>query len=143
MNSITQKIIDKIKRSITTTDTDIVIATKIGDVFEDIKTDTGFAFAFVDETNFEITPSIADDSMAPFRLAMFYKVCSNHVSRKQDDAAGKAVRVKSGRDEVDTTRTAGAYKDSVNKKEAEYLKCVNAINLKYGGRPIAGMDDGD
>jgi len=48
MDSVTQTIINKIKRNITTTDTDAVIAAKIGDSFEDIKNDTGFYFEFVD-----------------------------------------------------------------------------------------------
>jgi hypothetical protein len=136
MNAITQTIIDKIKRNITTTDTDAVIAAKIGDSFDDIKNDTGFYFSFIDETDFEITPTIADADNAYFRLAMFYKTASNYMVKKQDDAAGKAVRVKSGRDEVDTTKTAGAYKDTIDKKMTEYWKCVNKINLKYGGKEI-------
>jgi len=136
MHSVTQTIINKIKRNVTTTDSDILIAEKIGDTFEDIKNDTGFYFSFVDETDYEITPSIDGESMTYFRLAMFYKTANNYMVKKQDDAAGKSVRVKSGRDEVDTTRTAGAYKDTISKKEQEYIKCVNKINLKYGGKQI-------
>lgn len=136
MDSVTQTIINKIKRNITTTDADAVIAAKIGDSFEDIKNDTGFYFEFVDETEFAITPSVSGETNAYFRLAMFYKTTSNYMIKKQDDAAGKAVRVKSGRDEVDTTKTAGAYDKTIDKKLAEYWKCVNKINSIYGGKAI-------
>ena len=136
MNSVTQTIINKIKRNVTTTDSDTLIADKIGDAFEDIKNDTGFYFSFVDETDYEITPAISGESMAYFRLAIFYKTASNYMVKKQDDAAGKAVRVKSGRDEVDTTKTAGAYDKTIDKKLAEYWKCVNKINSLYGGKAI-------
>ena len=53
IHSVTQTIIDKIKRQATVgTDTDSAIAYKIGDTFDDIYNDTGVELEFIDETSF-------------------------------------------------------------------------------------------
>ncbi len=134
---ITQRIIDKVKRQATVgTDTDETIAFKIGDTFEDIYNDTGFELAFVDETSFEITPDISDASYSSYRLAIFYKVKAFYLVKAKEAATAKAVRVKSGRDEVDTTKAVGGYENSIVDNEKEYKKCINKINKVGSVRAI-------
>ncbi len=143
MHSVTQTIIDKIKRQVTVgTDTDATIALKIGDTFDDIYNDTGVSLSFVDETDYEITPSIAGTANGSYRLAIFYKVKAYYLIKAKDAATAKAVRVKSGRDEVDTTKAVGGYENSIKDNATDYKKCVNKINSVLGGR-LADVSEQD
>jgi len=137
IHSVTQTIIDKIKRQATVgTDTDTAIAYKIGDTFDDIYNDTGVELEFIDETSFEITPSLAGIENGSYRLAIFYKVKAFYLVKAKETATAKAVRVKSGRDEVDTTKAVGGYENSIIDNEKDYKKCVNKINSLLGPRAI-------
>lgn len=130
MDATTQRLIDRIKRNLPYgTDDDTTIAQRIGDTFEDIGTDTGYEFSFVDETDFAITPSVAGDANVKFRNAMFYKVKEVYLLKKKDEATAKAVIVKSGRDMVDTTKAVGGYENAIKQTNDAYKRCINQINI--------------
>lgn len=129
----TQRLVDKIRRNTNVgTDTDEAILLRISDAFDPINSDTSSVLAFVDEVDYVITPDLSPVAKADYRQALYLKTKFLYFSSLKESATGKAVRVKSGRDEVDTTKAMGGYDTTLDDIEKEYLKVINRINGKTG-----------
>lgn len=129
INATTQTLINKIKRNCNVgTDDDAAILLRIEDSFDAINSDTSGTLAFIDEVDYEIYPDLSPANKRDWRLAIFLKTKYLYFSSIKEAATGKAVRVKSGRDEVDTTKAMGGYDTTLDKIETEYLRVINRIN---------------
>jgi hypothetical protein len=139
MDTTTAKIIRKIKGLISTTETDIELCDRIDSAFDAIFADTGklIKFRFLNEIDYEIFPTIADDvdvdgnitsGRGDLRELVTYRVLEGASGKKQDEKAGEAVKVKSGRDSIDTTNAMAGSKLVAEKFHSEYLRILNDVN---------------
>ena len=135
MNSLTQKLINKIKRLATVKEEDTIIVLRIEDSFDSICSDTQYpSLAFVDETDYAITPDISligenNEIYSALREAIVYSVLKDYGKKTIRDAAGKAVIVRSGRDMVDTTKTTSDLTKSQMEYEKLYAQRVEDIKV--------------
>lgn len=130
MDTVTKSIIDKIKRLVDTgADTNEIILSHIESAFEHIYNDTGIALQFKDKVDYEIIPNIDGIGNASLRQAIVYKVVIFYLDKLKNNTVGRAIRVKSGRDEIDTTSSVGNYVNIIKSYDNEYKKFINKINI--------------
>jgi len=133
MDSLTQKLIDKVKRLATMKEEDPIIVLRIGDSFDSICSDSQYpSLAFEDETNYKIIPDISlsgenNEIYSALREAVVYSVLKDYGNKTIRDAAGKAVIVRSGRDMVDTTKTTGDLTNDQQKFQDLYDQRIEDI----------------
>ena len=135
MDSLTQKLINKIKRLATVKEDDTIIVLRVEDSFDSICADTQYpSLSFEDETNYKIIPDISligdgNEIYSALREAIVYSVLKDYGKKTIRDAAGKAVIVRSGRDMVDTTKTTSDLTKSQMEYERLYSQRVEDIKV--------------
>lgn len=139
----TQKIIAKIKRLATVKETDVDIIARIEDSFSEISSVTNYTNMYFSsaadpdnpsDTIVDIINPLISSNTSPIysslREAIVYCVLKDYSIKNIQTAAGKSVIVKSGRDSVDTTKSAKDISLAKNIFEEKFLSFCEDIK-KY------------